>query len=31
VRYHGLYKNTVRALTMFALSNLYLARWWLIP
>jgi IS5 family transposase len=26
VRYRGLYKNTVRALTMFALSNLYLAR-----
>ena len=23
VRYRGLYKNTVRALTMFALSNLY--------
>ena len=26
VRYRGLYKNTVRALTLFALSNLYLAR-----
>jgi len=26
VRYRGLYKNMVRALTMFALSNLYLAR-----
>jgi IS5 family transposase len=26
VRYRGLYKNTVRAQTMFALSNLYLAR-----
>jgi IS5 family transposase len=31
VRYRGLYKNTVRALTMFALSNLYLARRWLMP
>ena len=30
VRYRGLYKNTVRALTMFALSNLYLARRWLM-
>jgi IS5 family transposase len=26
VRYRGLYKNTARALTLFALSNLYLAR-----
>ncbi|MEW5863762.1 MAG: transposase, partial [Pseudomonadota bacterium] len=26
VRYRGLYKNTVRAFAMFALSNLYLAR-----
>ncbi len=26
VRYRGLYKNTVRALTMFALTNLYLMR-----
>ena len=31
VRYRGLYKNTVRALTMFALSNLYLARRLLMP
>ena len=31
VRYRGLYKNTVRALMMFALSNLYLARRWLLP
>jgi IS5 family transposase len=31
VRYRGLYKNTVRALTMFALSNLYLVRRWLRP
>jgi IS5 family transposase len=31
VRYRGLYKNTVRALTMFALSNLYLARRLLLP
>jgi IS5 family transposase len=26
VRYRGLYKNTVRALTLFALANLYLVR-----
>jgi IS5 family transposase len=31
VRYRGLYKNTVRTLTMFALSNLYLARRLLAP
>ena len=31
VRYRGLYKNTVRALTMFALSNLYMARRLLMP
>ena len=31
VRYRGLYKNTVRALTMFALSNLYLVRRQLMP
>jgi IS5 family transposase len=31
VRYRGLYKNTVRALTLFALSNLYLARRLLLP
>jgi transposase, IS5 family len=31
VRYRGLYKNTVRAFTMFALSNLYLARRRLMP
>lgn len=31
VRYRGLYKNTVRALAMFALSNLYLARRLLMP
>jgi transposase, IS5 family len=31
VRYRGLYKNTVRALTLFALSNLYLARRRLLP
>jgi IS5 family transposase len=31
VRYRGLYKNTVRTLTMFALSNLYMARRWLAP
>jgi IS5 family transposase len=31
VRYRGLYKNTVRALTMFALTNLYLARRLLAP
>ncbi len=31
VRYRGLYKNTVRVLTLFALSNLYLARRWLAP
>ncbi len=31
VRYRGIYKNTVRALTMFALSNLYLARRRLLP
>jgi IS5 family transposase len=31
VRYRGLYKNTVRTLTLFALSNLYLARRLLAP
>ncbi|MGC1818231.1 MAG: IS5 family transposase [Casimicrobiaceae bacterium] len=31
VRYRGLYKNTVRALALFALSNLYLARRLLMP
>jgi len=31
VRYRGLYKNTVRALTMFALANLYLVRKQLMP
>lgn len=31
VRYRGLYKNTVRALALFALSNLYLARRMLMP
>jgi len=31
VRYRGLYKNTVRALTLFALSNLYLVRRLLMP
>ena len=31
VRYRGLFKNTVRALTLFALSNLYLARRSLLP
>jgi len=31
VRYRGLYKNTVWALTLFALSNLYLARRLLLP
>jgi IS5 family transposase len=31
VRYRGLYKNTVRTLTAFALSNLYMARRWLAP
>jgi IS5 family transposase len=31
VRYRGLYKNAVRTLTMFALSNLYLARRLLAP
>jgi IS5 family transposase len=31
VRYRGLYKNTVRALTLFALSNLYLVRRLLAP
>jgi IS5 family transposase len=31
VRYRGLYKNTVRALTLFALSNLYLVRRLLLP
>lgn len=31
VRYRGLYKNTVRALTLFALSNLYMARRRLLP
>jgi IS5 family transposase len=31
VRYRGLHKNTVRALTMFALANLYLVRRRLLP
>lgn len=31
VRYRGIYKNTVRALAMFALSNLYLVRRRLLP
>jgi transposase, IS5 family len=31
VRYRGLYKNTVRTLTMFALTNLYLVRRLLAP
>lgn len=31
VRYRGIYKNTVRALTMFALANLYMARRRLLP
>jgi len=31
VRYRGLYKNTVRALTLFTLSNLYLVRRQLMP
>ena len=31
VRYRGRYKNTVRALTFFALSNLYMARRLLMP
>lgn len=31
VRYRGLYKNTVRALTLFALSNLYMVRRLLMP
>lgn len=31
VRYRGLYKNTVRAFTMFALANLYLVRRRLLP
>lgn len=31
VRYRGIYKNTVRVLTMFALTNLYLARRLLAP
>ena len=31
VRYRGLYKNTVRALAMFALANLYLVRRRLLP
>lgn len=31
VRYRGLYKNTVRALTSFALANLYLLRKKLMP
>lgn len=31
VRYRGIYKNTVRALTMFALANLYLVRRRLLP
>jgi IS5 family transposase len=31
VRYRGLYKNTVRVLTLFALSNLYMVRHLLLP
>ena len=31
VRYRGIYKNTVRALTMFAQANLYLVRRRLLP
>ena len=31
VRYRGIHKNTVRALTMFALANLYLVRRRLLP
>lgn len=31
VRYRGLYKNTVRALAMFALANLYLVRRRMLP
>lgn len=31
VRYRGIYKNTVRAFTMFALANLYLVRRRLMP
>jgi IS5 family transposase len=31
VRYRGIYKNTVRALAMFALANLYLVRRRLMP
>ena len=31
VRYRGLYKNTVRAFTMFALANLYMLRRRLLP
>jgi transposase, IS5 family len=31
VRYRGIHKNTVRALTMFALANLYLVRRSLLP
>ena len=31
VRYRGIYKNTVRALAMFALANLYLVRRSLLP
>ena len=31
VRYRGLYKNTVRALAMFALANLYMVRRRLLP
>jgi transposase, IS5 family len=31
VRYRGLYKNTVRALALFALANLYLVRRRLLP
>ena len=31
VRYRGIYKNTVRALAMFALANLYLVRGRLLP
>ncbi len=30
VPYRGLRKNTVRTLTLFALSNLYLARVWML-
>ena len=31
VRYHGLAKNTAQVLTLFALSNLWMARRYLLP